>query len=212
MNLATKTMALCAITALLITGSALAQPAGKGMRGKGIQKNCPMCGQVMPKGKKGQKGSMSKANTQAWMYNPASVVTIKGEISSVDKIQPKNQRPNAKGYGVHLTVKTNQGDQVVHVGPSWYLDKQKLALNKGDKIEITGSKTNINKQDVIIAGQLTKGNQGLKLRNDDGTPTWKGQGQMSQQGRMGRQGQMSKKGMMKGSGQGMNMQNCPMQK
>jgi hypothetical protein len=116
------------------------------------------------------------------MYDPAKEETIKGVITKVEKMQPRRQMPNAKGYGIMLTVKTDKGNQEVMAGPSWYYDQQKVTFEKGDKIEITGSKFARKNKEFMIAGQITKGDKTLKLRNDDGTPAWKGQGTMSKQG------------------------------
>jgi len=42
---------------------------------------------------------------------------------------------------VGMTLKTEEGDFYVHLGPQWYFDKQELAINMGDTVEVTGSKT-----------------------------------------------------------------------
>jgi len=215
MKLSTRTVAGVIIASLILSGAAIAQQQGKGMKmqGKGaMQPNCPMMDNNKQKDQKG----MPPAQSRMRMYDPAKEETFKGVITKVGKMQPKRQMPNAKGYGIMLTVKTDKGNQEVMAGPSWYYDQQKVTFKKGDKVEITAAKMSRGDKEFMIAGQITKGKKTLKLRNDDGTPVWRGQGPMGKDGKGGMgmmqgQGKGGKGMMMKGRGQGkgMQMQNCP---
>jgi len=107
------------------------------------------------------------------MYNPQTVETLTGEVVSVDKLTPAKRN----SYGVHFTLKTEKDTIPVHLGPSWYMEKQAVTIAQGDKVEVTGSRITYEGQPTIIAGEVNKGGQVLKLRDAAGIPVWTGQGQ-----------------------------------
>jgi len=106
------------------------------------------------------------------MYNPKSVETLSGEVVSVEKFTPGRRM----SYGVHLTLKTEKETIPVHLGPSWYLEKQAVTFAPGDKVEVTGSRITYQGQPTIIAAEVKKDGQVLELRDAAGIPVWAGQG------------------------------------
>jgi hypothetical protein len=112
----------------------------------------------------GMKGSYQR------MYNPATVETIKGEVVAVEKVKP------VKGmqYGIHLMVKTDKETIPVHLGPAWFIERQDIRIEKGDRIEVKGSRITINGKPAIIAAEVKKGDHVLSLRDSSGVPTWSG--------------------------------------
>jgi len=105
------------------------------------------------------------------MYNPATVETVTGEVVSVDRVAW-----GRRAQGVHLTLKTGQETLTVHLGPSWFVDQQGVKLNKGDQVEITGSRVDFQGDKVLIAREVKKGGQVMTLRDAQGVPRWAGQG------------------------------------
>jgi hypothetical protein len=103
-------------------------------------------------------------------YDPQTVETIKGEVVSVEKIPSRD----GKGYGVHLTLKTEKEPLFVVVGPGWYVEKQPVKIEAKDLLEIKGSRVTSRGKQAIIAGEIKKGNQILKLRDENGIPAWSG--------------------------------------
>jgi hypothetical protein len=104
------------------------------------------------------------------MYDLKSVETISGEVTSVDRITP------AKGMsgGVHMNVKTDKETISVHLGPSWFVEYQDVKFAAKDKVEVKGSKISFAGKPAIIAAEVMKGNDVLKLRDDAGLPVWSG--------------------------------------
>ena len=104
------------------------------------------------------------------MYDPKTVETISGEVVSIDKITPM------KGmyYGVHLTLKTAKETISVHMGPGWYIEKQDVKIEPKDKIEVRGSRVTFDGKPAIIAAEIKKGDDTLKLRDENGIPFWAG--------------------------------------
>jgi hypothetical protein len=112
----------------------------------------------------GMKGSYQR------IYNPATVETIKGEVVAVEKITPmKGMR-----YGIHLMVKTEKETIPVHLGPAWFIERQDTKIEKGDRIEVKGSRVTIGGKPAIIAAEVKKGESVLVLRDSAGVPVWSG--------------------------------------
>jgi len=104
------------------------------------------------------------------MYDPKTVETISGEITVVDRITP------AKGMsgGVHMNVKTDKETISVHLGPGFYIENQDVKLQAKDKVEVKGSRITFDGKPAIIAAEVKKGEEVLKLRDDAGFPVWIG--------------------------------------
>jgi hypothetical protein len=104
------------------------------------------------------------------MYDPKTVETIKGEVLSIDQVTP------AKGMrgGVHLMVKTDKETVSVHLGPSWYIGNQDVKILPKDTLEITGSRITFQGKPALIAAEVKKGDEILKLRDENGVPLWSG--------------------------------------
>lgn len=104
------------------------------------------------------------------MYDSKTVTTISGEVVSVDKVTPM------KGmcYGVHLMVKTENETVSVHLGPGWFIENQDINIEPKDNIEVRGSRITLEGKDVIIAAEVKKGDEILKLRDENGFPAWSG--------------------------------------
>ncbi|MGE5892962.1 MAG: DNA-binding protein [bacterium] len=104
------------------------------------------------------------------LYDPKTVETISGEVASIDKITPMK----GMSYGVHLVVKTDKETVSVHLGPGWYIENQDIKIESKDKIEVRGSRTSFEGKPAIIAAEVKKGDELLRLRDDSGFPVWSG--------------------------------------
>lgn len=109
-------------------------------------------------------------STGSRRFNPKTVETVKGEVVRVDKVAS----PGGKGYGLHLTVKTEKETLSVEVGPGWYVEKQPVRIEAKDILEIRGSRITSRGKPVMIAAEIKKRDQILKLRDENGIPAWSG--------------------------------------
>ncbi len=122
--------------------------------------------------------SDAQTNRQGWgrnsnynrLYDPATEMEIKGEIHTVERVAPLD----GMSAGIHLLV--NEGNETisVHLGPEWYFDKLDVEFKPGEMVIIKGSKIMMNNREVIIARQIVRGDQVLKLRDRNGVPKWSG--------------------------------------
>ncbi len=101
------------------------------------------------------------------MYDPKTVETVKGEVVSVDKIADRSI-----DSVVSLTLRTPKETILVYLGPGWFLENRNLTLAPKDQVEITGSQISIQGKPALIAAQVNKGDQSLKLRDPAGIPAW----------------------------------------
>ncbi len=104
------------------------------------------------------------------LYDPKTVESISGEVVKVDTITPWK----GMSSGVHLLVKTDKETISVHLGPAWYVERQDVKITPGDKVEITGSRITFQGKPAIIASELKKGDEILRLRDENGFPIWSG--------------------------------------
>jgi hypothetical protein len=141
------------VLALLITGLVL-PPAASAQRGM----------QWQGSGGWGGGGSYGR------MYDPKTVATVSGEVVGLDYLTPAK----GMGQGIHLLLRTDKETISVHLGPSWFIESQDVKIVKGDRIDVRGSRITFDQKPAIIAAEVTKGNEILKLRDDNGFPVWSG--------------------------------------
>ncbi len=106
------------------------------------------------------------------MYDPQTATTVSGQVVSMEK-GAVGQRGTPE---VRFILKTDQETLPVILGPGWHIDKQAFPLNPQDTVEVKGSRVTLEGQPAIIAAEVKKGDQTLKLRDANGVPVWAGQG------------------------------------
>lgn len=104
------------------------------------------------------------------MFDTSTVQTVGGEVVSVDKFTPAS----GMSSGVHLLVKTATETISVHLGPSWFIENQDTKIAPKDKIEVKGSRVTYKGKPAIIAAEVKKGDDVLRLREANGVPVWAG--------------------------------------
>lgn len=101
-------------------------------------------------------------------YDAKTVETVGGKVLFVEKTSPAKKR----GYWVDLILQTEKETIAVQLGPAWYIDKQTPRIEANDTITVTGSRVTMDGRSAIVAADITKGNELLKLREDNGIPVW----------------------------------------
>jgi hypothetical protein len=111
--------------------------------------------------------SLGQRGSQNSNYNPGTVEVLKGEIMKIDTVNS-----GRRSSGIHILLKSGKENIPVHLGPGWFLSGQNFLLKIKDQVEVKGSRVTYNNAPAIIAAELKKGNQTLKLRNETGVPLW----------------------------------------
>jgi hypothetical protein len=117
---------------------------------------------VSAQGLLAQRGRMRMGH-----YDPKTEVTIKGTVEKLDQLQYTNM----PGMGLHLIVKTDKETIGVHLGPAAFIEKT-MTFKEGDTVEVVGSKVMMMGRPTLIAREVKKGDQVLKLRDERGMPLW----------------------------------------
>src|SRR5574337_1270184 len=109
------------------------------------------------------------------MYDPAKTETITGQVVEVKEFAFRNGIMKGTGF----TLKTGDKTVVVHLGPQPYVQQQTVKIAAGDTVEVSGVRGLRRGQEIFLAGQVKKGGEVLKLRDETGSPLWAGQGMRS---------------------------------
>ena len=101
-------------------------------------------------------------------FDARKLTSIEGTVVRVHQV------PSTKVLLTTLNalVRTSEGEVNVELGPAWFLDNQELHLAVQDKITVSGSRVKPNGVDTMIATEVRRGNDVLRLRREDGTPAW----------------------------------------
>ena len=101
-------------------------------------------------------------------YDVKRVETFGGRVLSIEKTAPANRR----GNWINVLLQTGNGTVAVQLGPDWYIDKQTPRIQPNDTIQVTGSRVTMDGRSIVVAADVTKGNELLKLREPNGIPVW----------------------------------------
>jgi len=147
-----RMLGLMTITVFLLTAAmAMAGPGNWGGRGS---------------------GGWGTGTPYQGLYNPANVETFSGEVVGLEQTTPMKRM----NQGLALVVKTEKETVTVHLGPTWYLERLDTKIAVGDQVEIKGVRTILAGKPVVIAAEVTKGDNVLTLRDATGVPVWAGWG------------------------------------
>ena len=98
-------------------------------------------------------------------YDLTTETKLKGTIDEVKVIPGPSE-------GVHLMLKSATETTLIHVAPETFLKEMDVSFDKGDLIDVTGSKIKVDGQDEILAREITKNGNQLTLRDKKGMPIW----------------------------------------
>jgi len=102
-------------------------------------------------------------------YDPATEAVFKGTVEEVND----RQCPVSGGMGAHLVLKLLDGTSIeVHLAPTKFASDYEISFNKGDVLEVTGSKVKFEGVDTIFAREVKRGSDVFVFRDKDGKPVW----------------------------------------
>ena len=98
-------------------------------------------------------------------YDLTSEVKLKGVVEEIKTVP-------GPAEGIHLMLKSGTDTILVHVAPQAFLKDMDFAFEKGDTLEILGSKIKVDGQDEVLAREIVKSGNQLTLRDKKGLPIW----------------------------------------
>lgn len=106
------------------------------------------------------KGDLKKDGK--FKYDVNNVLTVQGTVVKVLRVNR-----NGKCH-VFLIVKTDNGRAIVKLRSVGFLEKNGVTFNEGDQLQIKGSQNKVNGRIFIVAKEITKDGNTLKLRDEQG--------------------------------------------
>jgi DNA/RNA endonuclease YhcR with UshA esterase domain len=102
-------------------------------------------------------------------YDLATEATFKGTVEEAKD----HMCPVSGGMGSHLILKLADGKTIeVHLATTQFVKTYEFVFEKGDQVEVTGSKVKLEGVDTIFAREIKSGNQTVLFRDKDGKPAW----------------------------------------
>ncbi|HVO12912.1 MAG TPA: hypothetical protein VMX54_19380 [Vicinamibacteria bacterium] len=108
------------------------------------------------------------APASAGAFDPDTVTTVRGTVSAVTVVPARG----VHGGGTHVTLRGEGGETEVHLGPTWFLEREALGLARGDSLEVTGSLVEAEGATFLVAREARKGAKVVRLRDQRGFPLW----------------------------------------
>lgn len=101
-------------------------------------------------------------------YDVATEAKFKGVVEEVKD----RECPISGGMGAHFMIKVDGKEVEVHIAPTKFVKSYEVAFQKGDSVEITGTKVTFEGQDAILAREIKRGNDDFVFRDPKGKPIW----------------------------------------
>jgi hypothetical protein len=108
------------------------------------------------------------------MYNARTEASFTGVVTSVKRVPASGQHcwGAADVNGAHLTFETATETIEVHLGPVAILEAKNVTIANGDTLTILGSRITLGGTPVLLAREISRGDQTWTLRNPAGWPLW----------------------------------------
>ncbi len=108
-------------------------------------------------------------NVRVPQYNPAAESVFKGTVEDmIDR-----RCPVSGGVGSHILLRLENDSTIeVHLASTEFTKMIELSLRKGDRIEVTGFKTEFEGVPTIFARAVKRGIDEYVFRDKDGKPGW----------------------------------------
>ena len=116
------------------------------------------------------------------VYDPAREGTFSGTVAEVKSGGPGRlgwlMRVHTLGLGhggeaeTEVVLNTDRGEMWVHLGPTTFVKQQRIEIEKGDRIEVVGSRVAGDEPLRILAREVRKANNAWTLRDSAGQPLW----------------------------------------
>lgn len=122
----------------------------------------------------GQAQTQTHPSSQGPGYDRRAEVTVEGTVEAMI------ERTTSKGLaGLFLELRAEKESLDVYVGPQWFLSANGIRIAVGDRVQITGAKSNDSGEEVILAREIQHEENRLVLRDKRGAPKWSARGGLS---------------------------------
>ncbi len=110
----------------------------------------------------------SRKENDSLTYVPGNEMMLAGTVEDVQEFYC----PVTDDRGTHIVLRTERGPMLVHVAISRFLREHKIALQPGDRVQVTGAKIRYHGKDGVIAREIVRRDEVFTLRDVSGKPLW----------------------------------------
>jgi hypothetical protein len=133
------------------------------------------------------------------LYNLQTVTTVQGQVEDLGSYGMQGWRVSPGMAIQGLVLKTSKGNFTINLGPPWFVRKAGFTVQKGDTLEVKGSMVTKDEKTVLLAAEVKKNDQTLKVRDEKGVPLFQGQCPDGQENKGRGRGGMGSGGRGRGS-------------
>lgn len=101
-------------------------------------------------------------------YDNATETTFKGVVEEVKDFEC----PVSGTVGSHIEVRAADVLVEVHLAPAAFMKDFGIVINKGDQVDVIGSRISLNGVSTVLARQVNSNNYMYTFRNEQGRPLW----------------------------------------
>ncbi len=147
---------------------------GRGDRANGVYEAFKV---ATPKFEAAKRVPLAAASTSdAWSVKgpviasiePGTERTLRGRVTEVTEVAFDGGIQPAKA----IKIREGMEEKLVLLGPAWYMDKQKLAAQPGDTVEVSVSTTHVLGGSYLLARSLTRNGERTVILDSGGKPAW----------------------------------------
>jgi hypothetical protein len=110
----------------------------------------------------------SRKQPESLGYSASNETTVTGSVEEVQEFYC----PVTDDRGTHVVLKTDGGRMLVHVAIARFMREHKLALQSGDRLQVTGAKIRYQGKEGMIAREIVRGDEVFTVRDSTGKPLW----------------------------------------
>jgi len=109
-------------------------------------------------------------NCQMPPYSPTDEEILDVEVLEVQRMEHRG----SERVGIHLRVRIDDREAMVHLGPESFLAEEGLEPEAGMTLQITGSWVDHRGERIVLARTVNHSGRDFELRDADGRPLWAG--------------------------------------
>lgn len=101
-------------------------------------------------------------------FDPESLEEVTGTVLEV--LKTRDNSYDTRGIILMLDVE----DEIVevHVGPTWFVERQIRSFKRGEELTVTGSVVPYHGQDILVVQSIGRGKKTYRFRDGEGSPFW----------------------------------------
>jgi hypothetical protein len=123
---------------------------------------------------------VTASSAQTAQAEPEPRYDASATVDAMTVVAEQREVPRGNALaGIHLMVrlesaKENSETIDVYLGPTSYIEDFQVTFVKGDRVQVTGSKVKYSGAPLILARQVRRDTTTIFLRDEHGTPYWRG--------------------------------------